>query len=81
MRARSAARHGGEECCGALLLGGGTTVTHAGVEYQLAPWSYALQAAFERYLEDQAVDWVVANARVTDRPASFAELTGFGRQG
>jgi trigger factor len=31
-------------------------------------------------LEDQAVDWVVANARVTDRPASFAELTGFGRQ-
>jgi trigger factor len=31
-------------------------------------------------LEDQAVDWVLANARVTDRATSFAELTGFGRQ-
>jgi hypothetical protein len=31
-------------------------------------------------LEDQVVDWVLARARVTDQPISFAELTGFGRQ-
>jgi trigger factor len=31
-------------------------------------------------MEDQAVEWVVAHARVTDRPTSFAELTGFGKQ-
>ena len=31
-------------------------------------------------LEDQAVEWIAARARVTDRPTSFAELTGFGRQ-
>ncbi|MGH8267714.1 MAG: trigger factor, partial [Steroidobacteraceae bacterium] len=30
-------------------------------------------------LEDQVVDWVVERARVTERPMSFAELTGFGR--
>lgn len=31
-------------------------------------------------LEDQAVDWIVGRAKVTDRTASFAEITGFGRQ-
>jgi hypothetical protein len=31
-------------------------------------------------LEDQAVDWIVQRAKVTDKPATFAELTGFGRQ-
>jgi len=31
-------------------------------------------------LEDQAVDWIVARAKVTDRTASFSEVTGFGRQ-
>jgi trigger factor len=30
-------------------------------------------------LEDQVVDWVIGSARVTERPMSFAELTGFGR--
>jgi len=30
-------------------------------------------------LEDQVVDWVVERARVSERPMSFAELTGFGR--
>ncbi|HET9389473.1 MAG TPA: trigger factor [Steroidobacteraceae bacterium] len=30
-------------------------------------------------LEDQVVDWVVEHARVTDRPMSFKELTGFGQ--
>jgi len=32
-------------------------------------------------LEDQVVDWVVERAHVTERPMSFAELTGFGRPG
>ncbi len=30
-------------------------------------------------LEDQAIDWVLERARVTERPASFRELTGFGQ--
>jgi trigger factor len=29
-------------------------------------------------LEDQVVDWAMSLARVTERPMSFAELTGFG---
>lgn len=32
-------------------------------------------------MEDLAVEWVLGRARVTDRPTSFAELTGFGKQG
>jgi hypothetical protein len=32
-------------------------------------------------LEDQVIDWVVERAHVTERPMSFAELTGFGRSG
>ena len=31
-------------------------------------------------VEDMVVDWILSRARVTDRPASFADLTGFGRQ-
>ena len=31
-------------------------------------------------MEDLAMEWVLANARVTDRPTGFAELTGFGQQ-
>lgn len=31
-------------------------------------------------LEDQIVDWVTERAQVTDRPMSFSEVTGFGRQ-
>jgi trigger factor len=30
-------------------------------------------------LEDQVVDWVVSKVKVTDKPATFAELTGFGQ--
>lgn len=30
-------------------------------------------------LEDQVVDWVAGQARITERAMSFAELTGFGR--
>lgn len=29
-------------------------------------------------LEEQVIDWVLARAQVTERPASFKELTGFG---
>ncbi len=32
-------------------------------------------------LEDQVVDWLVERASVSERPMSFAELTGFGRSG
>jgi len=32
-------------------------------------------------LEDQVVDWAVSLARVSERPMSFAELTGFGARG
>lgn len=31
-------------------------------------------------MEDLAMEWVLAGARVTDRPTGFAELTGFGKQ-
>jgi trigger factor len=30
-------------------------------------------------LEEQAIDWVLGRARVTERPLSFKELTGFGQ--
>ena len=30
-------------------------------------------------LEDQVVDWVVGKAKITEKPATFAELTGFGQ--
>jgi trigger factor len=30
-------------------------------------------------LEDQVVDWIVERARVTDKPMSFKDLTGFGQ--
>jgi len=30
-------------------------------------------------LEDQVVDFVVAKAKITDKPTTFAELTGFGQ--
>jgi trigger factor len=30
-------------------------------------------------LEDQVVDWLLERARSTERPMTFAELTGFGR--
>jgi trigger factor len=30
-------------------------------------------------LEDQVVDWVLERARITDKPTSFKDLTGFGQ--
>ena len=32
-------------------------------------------------LEQQVIDWIVAGARVTERPMTFKELTGFGESG
>jgi trigger factor len=32
-------------------------------------------------LEDQVVDWVIERAKITERPLSFSELTGFGQNG
>jgi trigger factor len=32
-------------------------------------------------LEEQVIDWVLARARVSERPMTFAELTGFGQGG
>jgi len=32
-------------------------------------------------LEDQVIDWIVERAQVTDQPATFKELTGFGQNG
>jgi len=31
-------------------------------------------------LEDQVIDWIVSRARVTDKPLTFKELTGFGQE-
>jgi trigger factor len=30
-------------------------------------------------LEDQVVDWVVGKAKITEKPSTFSELTGFGQ--
>ncbi len=40
----------------------------------------AMRQVESAVLEDQAVDAVLARARITDRPMSFKELTGFGPQ-
>ena len=38
----------------AAALGIGPKFTHEGKDYTLAPWTYKVQAEFERYLEDHA---------------------------
>jgi trigger factor len=38
----------------------------------------AMQQIESAVLEDQVVDWLLERARTTERPMSFAELTGFG---
>jgi trigger factor len=38
----------------------------------------AMRQVESAVLEDQAIDVVLARARITDRPVSFKELTGFG---
>jgi trigger factor len=44
--------------------------------YQQSP--DAMRQIESAVLEDQVVDWAISQARVNDRPMSFAELTGFG---
>ncbi|HLY52467.1 MAG TPA: trigger factor [Steroidobacteraceae bacterium] len=44
--------------------------------YQQSP--DAMRQIESAVLEDQVVDWAIGQARVNDRPMSFAELTGFG---
>jgi trigger factor len=38
----------------------------------------AMRQIESQVFEDQAVDWVLAGARISERPMSFKELTGFG---
>jgi trigger factor len=38
----------------------------------------AMRQLESQVLEDQVVDWVLVAARITERPMSFRELTGFG---
>jgi trigger factor len=45
--------------------------------YQQSP--DAMRQLESAALEDQVVEWVVARAHITDRPMSFSEVTGFGR--
>ncbi len=39
----------------------------------------AMRALESGTLEDQAVDWMLGQVKITDRPSSFRELTGFGQ--
>jgi len=39
----------------------------------------ALRQIESAVLEDQALDWVLAQAQITEKPVSFTELTGFGQ--
>ena len=39
----------------------------------------ALRQVESAVLEDQVVDWIVDRARVTDKPMTFKDLTGFGQ--
>jgi trigger factor len=41
----------------------------------------AMEQIESAVLEDQALDWVVSQATLSDKPVSFAELTGFGTTG
>ncbi|MGH8257204.1 MAG: trigger factor, partial [Steroidobacteraceae bacterium] len=38
----------------------------------------AMQQLESAALEDQAVDWMLSQVKITDRPSSFAQITGFG---
>jgi trigger factor len=39
----------------------------------------AMRALESATLEDQAVDWILTQVNINDRPASFREVTGFGQ--
>lgn len=40
----------------------------------------AMEQVESAALEDQALDWLLAQVKVVDKPVSFSELTGFGKQ-
>jgi len=46
--------------------------------YQQNPES--MRQLESQVLEEQVIDWLLARARITERPMSFADLTGFGRR-
>ena len=39
----------------------------------------AMRSIESAVLEDQVVDWVVGKAKITEKPSTFSELTGFGQ--
>jgi trigger factor len=47
--------------------------------YQQSP--DAMRQLESAALEDQVVEWVVERAHISERPMSFSEVTGFGRDG
>ena len=47
----------------------------------LVAYQDAMRQIETSVMEDLAVEWVLGKARVTDAPVTFAELTGFGKQG
>jgi trigger factor len=46
--------------------------------YQTNP--EAMRQIESAVLEDQVIDWVLERARITERPMTFTELTGFGQR-
>jgi trigger factor len=39
----------------------------------------AMRSLESATLEDQAVDWMLGQVKITERPSSFQEVTGFGK--
>jgi trigger factor len=39
----------------------------------------AMRALESATLEDQAIDWMLGQVKITERPSSFREVTGFGQ--
>jgi trigger factor len=59
------------------LLAGYPNPDEARRAYQQNP--EAMQQLESGTLEDQVVDWVLERAKITDKPMTFSELTGFNR--
>ncbi len=57
----------------------GDTAQSADMRRQYLQNAEAMKQLEAQALEDQLIDWIVARAQVTNKPASFAELTGFGQ--
>jgi trigger factor len=58
----------------------GTYPDPEGVRRQYLQSREAMAQLESAALEDQALDWVQGQVKVIDKPATFAELTGFGKQ-